>query len=162
MKANDGWRHQGEKDKEPLHYTACGLDDVYLLSGYEIEKTSEGEGISIKNLDRLHKAIGCHLVREKKALSGKELRFLRKQMDLTQAELGTIIGLSAQQVARWEKGESEISGPADVLLRGLFIEHAGGTIDIRHLAENLNLMDSPLEEKFFFEDTGHDWRGRAA
>jgi DNA-binding transcriptional regulator YiaG len=35
----------------------------------------------------LHRAIGAFLVTEKKVLSGKELRFIRKEMDLTQAEL---------------------------------------------------------------------------
>jgi len=156
------WRHKGEADKDPLHYTACGLDDVYLLSGYEVEKTSEGEGISIKKLELLHKAIGCSLVKEKKVLSGKELRFLRKQMDLSQAELGALVGLTSQQVARWEKGESEISGAADVVLRLLYIEHAGGTINMRDLVERLNEMDSSIEEKFFFEKTAQGWKSKAA
>jgi DNA-binding transcriptional regulator YiaG len=156
------WRHKGEADKDPLHYTACGLDDVYLLSGYEVEKTSEGEGISIKKLELLHKAIGCSLVKEKKVLSGKELRFLRKQMDLSQAELGALVGLTSQQVARWEKGESEISGAADVVLRLLYIEHAGGAINMRDLVERLNEMDSSIEEKFFFEKTAQGWKSKAA
>jgi DNA-binding transcriptional regulator YiaG len=156
------WRHKGEADKEPLHYTACGLDDVYLMSGYEVEKTSEGDGVSIKKLEQLHNAIGCSLVKEKKVLSGKELRFLRKQMDLSQAELGALVGLTSQQVARWEKGESEISGAADVVLRLLFIEHAGGNINMRELVEKLNEMDSSINEKFFFEKTANGWKSKAA
>ena len=156
------WRHKGEADKEPLHYTACGLDDVYLVSGYDNEKTSEGDGVSIKKLEQLHKAIGCSLVKEKKVLSGKELRFLRKQMDLSQAELGALVGLTSQQVARWEKGESEISGAADVVLRFLFIEHAGGKINMRDLVEKLNEMDSSINEKFFFEKTAKGWTTKAA
>lgn len=159
---NTNWRHKGEADKAPLHYTACGLDDVYLVSGYEVEKTSEGDGISIKKIDQLHKAIGCYLAKKKKVLSGKELRFLRKQMDLSQAELGALVGLTSQQVARWEKGESEISGAADVVLRLLFIEHAGGRINMRDLVETLNEMDSSINEKFFFEKTSKGWESKAA
>lgn len=156
------WRHANETDKEPLHYTDCGLDDVYLLSGYQIEETPYGRGLSIKNIDQLHTAIGCYLAKQKKALSSKELRFLRKQMDLTQSELGKIFGLSSQQVARWEKGESAISGPADVLVRVLFIQHAGNNIDLQQLVKSLEEIDSPMDEKFFFEKTSNGWKQKVA
>lgn len=163
MKRPSGWRHAREKDKAPLHYTDCGLDDVYLLSGYEVETTPYGDGISIKNLDQLHTAIGCYLTRQKKALSGKELRFLRKQLDLTQSHLGKILGLSPQQVARWEKGESEISGAADILIRALFIQHAGGNLDLQALAKALEELDAPMsDEKSLFENTDDGWKARLA
>lgn len=149
------WSHRGEKPQPPLHYTECGLDGVYLISGYELVKTpyEDGEGIAIKNLDALHRAIGIYLANQKKALSGKELRFLRKQMDRTQSQLGQVIGLSSQQVARWEKGESDISGPADVLVRALFIQHAGGKVDLQSLAKRLDEIDAPIVDKTFFEET---------
>lgn len=164
MKRPSEWRHAREKDKEPLHYTDCGLDDVYLLSGYEREQTPYGDGISIKNLDQLHIAIGCYLTRQKKALSGKELRFLRKQLDLTQSHLGKMLGLnSPQQVARWEKGESEISGAADILIRALFIQHAGGHLDLKGLVKALEDLDTPMtDEKSFFEKTPDGWKARLA
>src|ERR1700730_284882 len=84
--------HAGEKQKKPLHYTACGLDDVYLVSGYEVEDTAYGKGTSIKNADELHRVIGSYLVANKKLLSGKEIRFLRHQMDFTQSELARLLG----------------------------------------------------------------------
>jgi hypothetical protein len=35
--------HQsGEAAKPPYRYTLCGLDDVYLMSGYEIKVTEHG------------------------------------------------------------------------------------------------------------------------
>jgi len=157
MKPNP-WTYRGEEEKNPLHYTECGLDDVYLKGGYVIEKTPHGEGLSIKNLDGLHKAIGCYLTTQKKALSGKELRFLRKEMDLTQSDLGKLLGLSSQQVARWEKGESDISGSADVLVRGLYIQHVGGNLDLQKLMTALDEIDAPINEKTFFEKTSHGWK----
>jgi DNA-binding transcriptional regulator YiaG len=156
------WKHRDEQEKAPLHYTDCGLDGVYLVSGYEIEKTPYGEGLSIKNLDDLHRAIGCYLASQKKALSGKELRFLRKQMNLTQADLGKFIGLSSQQVARWEKGESDISGPADRLVRGLYIQHAGGKLDLQKLINALEEFDAPMSEKVIFENTSQGWKFKKA
>lgn len=162
MRKTTAWAFRGESDKTPLHYTDCGLDDVYLVGGYEIEKTPYGEGLSVKNLDQLHRAIGCYLATQKKALSGKELRFLRKQMDLSQSELGKLLGLSSQQVARWEKSESEVSGPADLLLRAYFIQHAGGKLDLQKLATSLEDIDAPINEKMSFESTAHGWKARKA
>lgn len=156
------WRHVGERDKEPLHYTDCGLDDVYLLSGYEVHDTPHGEGISVKNLDQLHVAIGCYLASKRKVLASKELRFMRKQMDLTQTELGRLLGLTSQQVARWEKGESEISGAADVLIRALFIQHAGNELDLKALVSSLDEIDALVSEKSFFEETSNGWRALKA
>lgn len=161
MKRN--WRLSGEKDKAPLHYTACGLDDVYLLSGYNLEKTPYGDGVTVKNLDELHRAIGRFLASQKKALSGKELRFLRKQMNLSQSELGKLLGLTAQQVARWEKEESEISGSAEMLMRALFIEHDGGDLNLQALAEKLDEMDdTAANKKSFFAPTDQGWEARLA
>lgn len=162
MRKAPAWAIRGERDKTPLHYKDCGLDDVYLVGGYEIERTPYGEGLSIKHLDQLHRAIGCYLATQKKALSGRELRFLRKQMDLSQSELGKLLGLSSQQVARWEKGESDISGPADLLIRAYFIQHDGSKLDLPKLASSLEDIDAPINDKMSFESTAHGWKARKA
>lgn len=151
------WRHRGEKDKTPLHYRDCGLDDIYLVSGYEIVETSEGKGLTIKNLDNLLEAIGLSLAKQKKVLSGKELRFLRKQMDLTQSNLSKLLGVTSQSVARWEKDEIPTPGPADLLVRALFIQHAGKTLNLQSLAKLLDEMDAPRKERRCFESTAQGW-----
>lgn len=148
-------RHRGEMDREPLHYTSCGLDDVYLMSGYERVQTDHGPGLTIKNMGDLHRAIGLHLVQEKKALCGKEVRFLRKQMDLTQDELGDILNVSGQSVARWEKGETEIPGPADLLIRVVYGQHVGNQLDVRQLHEELKARDDAgTDVRFALNRTG--------
>lgn len=76
---------------------------------------------SVFETEALHKKIGEYIVAHRKELAPEEIRFLRKTMDLTQSELGRWIGQSSQQVARWEKGQSEVPGPADRLLRAIFL-----------------------------------------
>jgi putative transcriptional regulator len=153
--------HAGEKQKKPLHYTACGLDDVYLVSGYEVEDTAYGKGTSIKNADELHRVIGSYLVANKKLLSGKELRFLRHQMDFTQSELARLLGGSAQQVARYEKGECEMPGPADRILRLLFNEHIQKRVLVRDLLKIFDQMDDRTHNKMMFEPTAGGWKKAA-
>jgi DNA-binding transcriptional regulator YiaG len=125
MKPREFYRNGQSVVAKPYHYQMCGLDDVYLLNGFKPKETAYGSGVTISDVDGLHRAIGFLLVNERKTLSPKELRFLRKEMGLTQAELGQKIGQSDQQVARWEKGSCEIPGPAERLIRILYtMSHA--------------------------------------
>jgi DNA-binding transcriptional regulator YiaG len=152
------WEYQGETPREPLLYRGCGLEGVYLLGGYKRVNTPEGDGIVVKHLDDLHKAITAYLVTEKKALTGPELRFLRKQLDLTQAELGRKLRLSDQQVARWEKGQFEISGPADVLLRLICLVHLGMEVEkAMQLIEEMIETDAAVDERAVFAPTAEGW-----
>jgi len=91
------------------HYTESGLDSVYLVNGYEIVETPEGRSVVIQNIDGLHQA-GRIFATEKKRLNGKEVRFLRTEMLLSQSSLARLLQLDEQTVARWEKGRTNIPG----------------------------------------------------
>jgi DNA-binding transcriptional regulator YiaG len=161
-KPKRGWLLSGETVKEPYHYKGCGLDDIYLLSGYERKVTAHGTSVTIKNLDGLLRAIGDTLVARKKILDGKEIRFLRHQMDITQSELARLFGCDAQQVARYEKGQSKIPGPADRVLRMLYIDHMGGKLDVRELLDKLDSMDARINDRQVFAETPDGWHRLAA
>jgi putative transcriptional regulator len=161
MKGRNHWRLDGEELKEPLHYPECGLDDVYLLNGYERHETPYGSGVAVKSLDKLREAIALHLAARKKTLNGKEIRFLRKQMDLTQSELARLFGVDAQTVARWEKGETAIAGPAELLLRVVFLEHACGEVKVHDLLQKLDETDAEMTDRKVFESTDEGWRPAA-
>lgn len=155
----NGWHRKGEVLKEPLLYPDCGLDDVYLLNGYEVTKTSHGTGLAVNDTDGLRAAIARSLATRKKILSGKEVRFLRKEMDLTQSELGRLVGLDAQSVARWEKEQvCAKKRPAELLLRVIYLAKADDKIDVEALLRELDELDAPLHEKQVFKDTDAGWR----
>lgn len=156
-------RYKDEQPKEPYHYKECGLDDVYLLCGYEEHETPYGKGISVKDVDGLHKAIGQQLATHKKVLNGKEIRFLRKQMDNTQAELGKYLGVDAQTVARWEKDQIPIPGPADGLLRVLYLaEVVLGKLQVQKILASLAETDAPIKERQVFFPKDGKWQRAAA
>jgi len=163
MRARDMkvWNYANDERKELLHYQQCGLDDIYLSSGYEIETIDGEEFITIRDLDGLRRAIGLSLVRGKKVLAGKEVRFLRRELDLTQSEMGRLLGCDPQQVARYEKGENRISGSADRLLRLIYKEHVCGTISVFELLQALDQLDAKLDEKQVFEVTHDGWKTAA-
>ena len=106
---------------EVLHYTDCGLDNIFLSNGYELETIDGEDYLTVHNLDGLHEAIGLHIVLEKKAPNGGEIRFLRREMGLSQQELSTKLGVSSQSVARWEKGQTDIPGTAVFAFKVLYV-----------------------------------------
>jgi DNA-binding transcriptional regulator YiaG len=159
-----GFQRGGESAvaAEPLHYTACGLDNVYLLNGFTRETVDGEEYVSIEDMEGLWKAIGLHLVTTRKALAPKEIRFLRQQMDLTQAELGARLRVADQTVARWEKDRCDLPGPADMMLRALFLgskiaQPEGNEIlkKIINLWDELLERDEPAQKADVFEHGPH-------
>ena len=141
----------GEKEERaPYAYTECGLDNIFLLNGYEITPHEGDDYVSVVDVDGLHHAIGRHLVLHRKGLSPKEIRFLRKTMDKTQAEMAAKLGNDAQTVARWEKGICEIPGTAEKLLRATFLaENITCDDDLKLLK---NLLVSVMDELDFVDE----------
>jgi putative transcriptional regulator len=155
------FRYGKADERPPYQYKMSGLDDVYLLSGYDTVDTEHGPGVVIQNMDGLHRAIGEYLARHKKALSGKEIRFLRHEMDITQGLLGNILRVTDQTVARWEKEQVLIPGPEELLLRVTYLLHLSQKVDVRELAEALSNLDSG-NQRHLFAETEKGWMAIAA
>src|ERR1700738_5263066 len=75
------------------HYRECGLPNVYLVNGYRETETPYGRGVSIEDVEGLHMAIAQALVEEKPSLTGPEVRFIRKLLELTQTQLAQLLGV---------------------------------------------------------------------
>jgi DNA-binding transcriptional regulator YiaG len=110
---------------EAFHYTMCGLPNIYLLNGVSFhDEGSYGTSYEIRNLESLHEAIAANIItRTGEMMSGAELRFLRKRMKNTQAELAKRLRVGEQTVANYEKGASAINGPTDFMMRTLYLLH---------------------------------------
>lgn len=99
------------------NYKACGLDNV-ILEGVDMVQDDAGEKtMTIQAVGRLHKVIAAMVVQKPHALNGKELRFLRTEMGLTQAELANILRYESLTISRWERDEHPINEAADALVR---------------------------------------------
>jgi putative transcriptional regulator len=155
------WALGHEECKAPVRYTGCGLDDIWLVSGYEIEEIDGDATICVRNLDGLLAEIGRSLVRRKKLLTGKEIRFLRLQMDLSQSKLARLVGCDAQQVARYEKGQNKMPGSVDRLLRMLYREHLKDPIFVQEFLEALDKLDGRMDDKQVFTETAEGWKTAA-
>jgi putative transcriptional regulator len=104
-------------------YKESGLDDVMLENGYTIRQTPYGETVTIENVDALHRLLGGRIILQRE-ITGAELRFLRREMGKTQAELAALFRMTEQTVSLWERDRTKAIPPlADSLLRLLYIGH---------------------------------------
>lgn len=110
------------KTKGSYAYRESGLDNV-ILTGIAIYKCSCGEKMPlIGNIEALHRAIANALVKKKTPLTGREVRFLRKQIGLNAKELAAVLGVTPVTVSRWENESESVGAANDKLIRLLYIQ----------------------------------------
>lgn len=99
-------------------YTESGLENV-IIRGAKFVTDDAGEYVVIiRNIAGLHRAIATAIITKTASMTGKELRFLRTEMGLTQAELASIVHREPLAISRWERGEVEqIDTNAETLIR---------------------------------------------
>lgn len=128
------------------HYTESGLDNVYLNGGYN-ELEIDGEiAVSIHDLAGLHKVIGQNVIRKSPMLTANEIRFLRKEMDLTQSSFAALISVSEATIRGWESGRTAVPGPEDKLIRGVYVEHFDGKNGLSQIIEDIARLNREIAE----------------
>jgi putative transcriptional regulator len=142
-------------------YLECGLDDVWLENGYRVEQTPYGEAVSIEDVQGLHRLIARRIIEKPGKMSGKEFRFLRTELGMSQKKLGEFLDADAQAIARWERGVSEVPGPSDRLIRVLYRECVDGNAKIQQLVELIINLDT-VEARTLRFTHENEWRPLAA
>ena len=118
-------RAKEENMGNKYRYTESGLNNV-VIEGIEVVKDDLGDTVyCIPNVRGLHRAIAHAIITHDVGISGKELRFLRTEMGLTQKELAKILGVARVTVTRWETAEKPIDRHAEFVVRMLAAEKLG-------------------------------------
>ncbi len=140
------------------HYTSCGLDNIYLKNGFDIQEGLEGKGVSIHDIDSLHLVIAKGIIDKSGPLSGREFRFLRIEMDFSQKVVGDLMDKSDQAVANWEKGKGDIHVLADKAIRDLYMESIGES-HVTNILSKLRDIDRQIHEmEFQLSETEKGWQ----
>lgn len=104
------------------HYTECGLDNV-MIEGLNVVNDHAGEDtVVIPAIGLLHQVIAEGIVSLPTKMSGRELRFLRTEMGMTQAQLAEVLKVTLLTISRWEREENPIQDAAEMLVRLMAIE----------------------------------------
>jgi putative transcriptional regulator len=136
-----------------LQLETTGLPNLFLAGGYEHRDSSEGRVLVVHDLPGLYAAIGEAIAR-KRDLSGAELRFLRKRLELGQSELADYLRVSEQTVSLWERGRGEIPSSQSLLLRVLYLERMRNQPSAWELAA---ASTAEASERLVFKPTEQGW-----
>lgn len=119
---------------DQYHYTESGLDNVYIENMKAVVDDAGETVYEIPYVNELHKVIACAIVEQAAAMSPKELRFLRTELGLTQAELAQIVHTDEQTIRRWEQGRTPVNSSSEIVIRMLASEmlelHSDGVRDM--------------------------------
>ena len=140
------------------HYRECGLDNIFLINGFELVETEYGPGVRISRADQLDAAIAESLTEKPAPLTGKEFRFLRIMLDMSQKCIGELMGKEAQTVAIWEKSPS-LNPDVDFLIRHIYRQTAINQSDSYvEMVNRLNHLDrAEFDQSMRFEASASGW-----
>lgn len=141
------------------HYTECGLNNVWLKNGYTSKKTAYGEAVAIADVDGLHKVIALGLLEKGGRITGKELRFLRLALNLSQASLAKLVGASEQSLSLWER-TGKVPQHADTITRLLISDTLNGTSKVRHIVDRINDVERLCNQKIVATERHHKWSSK--
>ena len=147
---------------ELFHYQSCGLDNVWLRNGFQIKQTAYGEAVAIADVAGLHNTIGLFITDNEPLLNGAEIRFLRKELELSQDMLSEVLGVSESTIRNWENQRQPMTAAADRVLRLVYREHIQGNTYVRALVERLGKLDHARHiQRLEMESTGDGWKAAA-
>lgn len=103
--------------RENYRYDASGLP--VTLAGVEVSRCSKcgAHEVAIPHLEDLHRVIALAVISKSSRLAPQEIRYLRKFLDWSGAELARHVGVDVSTISRWENGQQAMGPVADRLLR---------------------------------------------
>ena len=139
------------------HYSSSGLDNVWLANGYTLRQTAYGEGVSIDDVDGLHRMLASQLAVKAGPLGRKELRFLRTYLNLSQDGLAKLVGVDAQTVSLWERSK-KLPLSAETVVRMLVIQAGKGDTAIGKVIDQINSVERLVHQRIIASERRKSWK----
>lgn len=142
------------------HYTECGLDNVWLSNGYRTKQTGYGTAVAVDDADGLHAALATNLIQKRGRSTGKEFRFLRLVLGLSQGGVAKLQGVQEQSVSLWER-TGKVPKANDTLLRMLAQEKVVGNCSVTDVIDRINTVERLVNQQIVASERGRKWTTRA-
>ena len=108
-----------EKTVRPAHTEDLGGVVVELLNAVQVFTCAECkcEVVAVPDHDGLARAAAISRALSPIRFSGREVKFLRRVLDMTQAEFADAMDLTAETVSRWENDARGVGAACEKLVR---------------------------------------------
>jgi putative zinc finger/helix-turn-helix YgiT family protein len=108
-------------------FAECGLRRV-VLQGVEIVRCAKcgNEEVTIPRLNELMRTLALAVVKQPFRLQGEDVKFLRKYLNMTQAEFAGLLDIHKTNLSKWENNEDRIGEQSDRLIRAVVLALGDG------------------------------------
>jgi DNA-binding transcriptional regulator YiaG len=127
---------------------------VYEAFGFPVKlinvlmKKVVGEWVLDVDFATLEKAVLKLLIHKSTPLTGAEIRFVRKYLQLSTKEFGKLCGVSHPAVLKWEGGKAKAPIPTDIYIRLCALSHLKAKAqEFRSLIEEMTAENLLLQSK---------------
>ena len=110
------------KNKKLKTFIFRGLGFPIKLINVPLKKMV-GEWVLDINFNKLQLTVLNYLLRKPAPLTGDELKFMRKFLNLSTTDFGKIFGVTHAAVIKWESGQTRINLSTDVCIRLYMCNH---------------------------------------
>lgn len=138
------------------HYKESGLENVWLVNGFKVQDTPYGRAVSVEDADQLHQVIAVDLANKKGQVSGREFRFMRTLLGMSQQSFANLFGLTEQAVSLWER-RSKVPKYSDAAIRMLVLEKFNGDGSMAKVLERINTVDRLVNMQIIARERAHKW-----
>jgi DNA-binding transcriptional regulator YiaG len=111
------WVERSATEEEPFHFVDSGLPNVYLIGVRYFTCECGNVVAEIPALKQLMRLIARDLIGEAGALTGDEIRFLRKRLGMRAVDFARTLGLEPETLSRMENNKQPVSEQSDKLIR---------------------------------------------
>lgn len=154
---------------DPYRYLMSGLKNVYL-EGITVRTCSgcKAESPIIPRIPELHTLIADWLIKKPDRLTGEEIRFLRKEADLSAKRFAALLRIDPAYLSRIEKGHHKHLGFHSDQLARLYVmesrkEYSQNTIKaIADARIEANASNSKPRQRSLFRLFNNQWKSTAA
>jgi len=104
-------------NEKPYHFSDSGLPNVYLVGVRHVECECGEKFVEIPALKQLMSLIARNVVIKNDALTGNEIRFLRKRLGQKAVQFAAKVKMQPETLSRVENGKQSIGEKADTYIR---------------------------------------------
>ncbi len=126
--------------EKPYHFVDCGLPNIYLVGVRQFRCECGKELVEIPAIKQLMSLIARHVVLKNEALTGDEVRFLRKQLGQKAADFAAKVKLQPETLSRMETGKQAIGERTDNYIRIYYAFASKDTVLVDSAKEAIDLV----------------------
>lgn len=141
------------------HYKECGLNNVWLENGFVEKATAYGKAVAIDDAIELHKLLTLDLTMKKGRITGKELRFMRVVLGMSQEGLGKCVGATEQSVSLWER-TGKVPQSTDSIVRMIASEKLNGNSKVSDVIERINTVERICNQRIVAREKKNKWTSK--